>query len=319
MARKPRIEYPQALYHVIARGNRQESIFLQPTDFSKYLALVKRYKRRYEFLLYAYALMVNHVHLLIEVDDVPLSKIMQGLQQTYTQFFNWKYGKTGHVFQGRYKALLCQKDAYLLELVRYIHLNPMRAEIAKNLSEYPWTSHRAYVHSSSNQIADKTFVLGLFHSNSVLAKRLYVQFLRDGLKKGHSAFMDNVHEGRILGKQSFVEGAYQAEKIIVQQRESVSKALSLNQICEVVCGHFAVQPEILRSNVKIRTVVRARRVFFYIARVHFDYSLKRISLFTGMDATAACRYIQDVDRLMRTDVSIRSRVDTIRSELGQKL
>lgn len=319
MARKPRIEYPHALYHVIARGNRQESIFLRPRDFSKYLSLIKRYKRRYKFLLYAYALMMNHVHLLIEVGDAPLSKIMQGLQQTYTQFFNWKYGKTGHVFQGRYKALLCQKDAYLLELVRYIHLNPIRAEIAKNLSEYPWIGHHAYLHSLQHPLIDIEFVFSMFHPDVAEARRLYMRFLKDGMNKDYAAFLDDTREGRILGKQRFVQESRHHENVAVQRERSIPKAHSLDQICEVVCKHFALLPVAMKSNVKIRNIVRARRVLCYVARVYFDYSLKEISSFVGIDATAASRYMQDVDKLVRIDGSIHRRVHMICSELGKEL
>ena len=319
MSRKPRIEYPHGLYHVIARGNRQERIFLQPADFSKYLSLIKRYKKRYEFLLYAYALMMNHVHLLIEVGDSPLSKIMQGLQQTYTQFFNWKYGKSGHVFQGRYKTLLCQKDVYLLELVRYIHLNPVRARIAKNLAEYPWIGHHAYLHSLQHPLIDMEFVFSMFHPDVVEARHLYIQFLKDGLNKNYTVFLDDTHEGRILGKQRFVQESRKHENAVIQSERSKPKTHSLAKICEVVCKHFVLLPDVLKSSVKIRNVVRARRILCHVARVYFDYSLKEISSFLEIDATAVSRYMGDVDKLMKIDRSTQRRVYTICSELKKEL
>ena len=129
MARKPRVQFPSAFYHVIARGNQRQDIFLSDEDYKNYLGFAAHYHERYDFTLYAYVLMTNHLHMLIEIGKTNLSKIMQVLQFRYSRYFNDKYGKVGHLFQGRYKAILCQKDAYLLELVRYLHLNPVRARI----------------------------------------------------------------------------------------------------------------------------------------------------------------------------------------------
>jgi len=117
MARKPRIHYSGALYHVIARGNQRHDIFISEADFRTYLKHLAEYKEKYHFHLYAYALMRNHLHLLLEVEQIPLSRIMHVLQFRYTRYFNKRYGKVEHLFQGRYKAILCEKDVYLLELV----------------------------------------------------------------------------------------------------------------------------------------------------------------------------------------------------------
>ncbi len=131
MARKPRIEFHGAFYHVITRGNQRQKIFKDKQDYIRYLAILSDYKERYKYFLYAYVLMNNHVHLLIQTQETPLSKILQGINQRYTIYFNRKYKTIGHLFQGRYKAILCDKDEYLLTLVKYIHNNPVRAGITK--------------------------------------------------------------------------------------------------------------------------------------------------------------------------------------------
>ena len=127
MARKPRIEFPGAFYHIIVRGNNRQKIFADDEDYKYFLGRLNHYKERFKFVLFAYVLMPNHIHLLLETGEVPLSRIMQSLQFTYTQKFNRRHKKVGHLFQGRYKAILCQKESYLLELIRYIVLNPVRA------------------------------------------------------------------------------------------------------------------------------------------------------------------------------------------------
>ena len=124
MARRPRVEFAGGLYHVICRGNQQQAISRSDADRKYYLESLERYRQRYGFKVYAYVLMSNHVHLLLVTGEVPLSRIIQRLQLRYTGYFNRKYNKVGHLFQGRYKAILCDRDAYLLELVRYLHLNP---------------------------------------------------------------------------------------------------------------------------------------------------------------------------------------------------
>jgi REP element-mobilizing transposase RayT len=136
MPRLPRIEFTGAFYHIIVRGNNKQSIFLDDQDRYKYLGLLERYKKQHGFIIYAYTLMNNHVHLLIETLRTPISKIMQVINFTYTSYFNRKHKKVGHLFQGRYKSYLCDRDTYLLALVRYIHLNPVRAKLAKNPQEY---------------------------------------------------------------------------------------------------------------------------------------------------------------------------------------
>ncbi len=308
MARKPRIEFPHALYHVIARGNQRKNIFWESADYSRYLGLVNRYKIRYDFSLFAYALMTNHVHMLIETGDAPLSKIMQGLQQTYTQFFNWKYDQIGHVFQGRYKALLCQKDIYLIELVRYVHLNPIRAGIVNDLKQYPWISHHIYVRSASHPLVDRESVLGLFHSSRAQARQLYMQFLHDGMKEGHTAFLDDAYEGRILGERPFV-----AEVCRHIDNENKDCSLpagkpALADILKIICDYYRVRSELMKLKIKTATAVHVRCLFSYIARVHYQYSLREISSFLGIDQSTVSKQVQRTDHAIRSDQDAENRI-----------
>ncbi len=128
MARKPRVEFDGAFYHVIVRGNQRQKVFGDDRDRLAYIERLEQYRERFGFSVYAYVLMANHIHLLVETKRVPLSKIMQGLQFSYTQTYNRRHRTVGHLFQGRYQAILCDRNEYLLELVRYIHLNPARDE-----------------------------------------------------------------------------------------------------------------------------------------------------------------------------------------------
>src|SRR3989339_920155 len=162
MARKPRIEVEGGFYHVIVRGNQRQKVFREEQDFLKYHEFLSDYKDRYEFWLHAYVLMETHVHLLWETGQVPLSKILQGVNQRFTMYFNWRHGTVGHLFEGRYKAILCDRDAYLLSLVRYLHYNPVRAGMVRQPEEYRWSSHRTYLGLNEDGLVDTGIVLGMF-------------------------------------------------------------------------------------------------------------------------------------------------------------
>jgi putative transposase len=151
--------------------------------------------------------MSNHVHLLIETKGVGLSKIMQGIQGSYTQYYNRRHRKVGHLFQGRYQAILCDRDAYLLELVRYIHLNPARLKVPQNPWRYRWSSHSAYLGKPSPVKIDSEAVLSQFSSRAGNARRDYQRFVEDGLKQGHDENYYQTIDQRFLGEESFIEKA----------------------------------------------------------------------------------------------------------------
>ena len=144
MSRMQRLIMNNASYHIMVRGNQKQITFIEEEDFAKYLDLLRHYKREYGFKLYGYCLMPNHVHLILEVEDgIDLSKIMQGLNQAYTLWFNKKYEKVGHLWQGRYKSMVIQKNKYMLDCLEYVELNPIRANISKSPFDYPWSSWKA--------------------------------------------------------------------------------------------------------------------------------------------------------------------------------
>ncbi len=174
MARKARIHYEGALYHVIVRGNNREYILKNEKDKEEYLKKVTKYVDKYNGKLYAYVIMDNHCHLLIEVSDIPLSKIMQLIQQTYTSWYNKNYKRSGHVFEQRYKSIVCDKETYLLSLIRYIHKNPVRTNIAS--IDYKYSSHKEYI-SGVDSICSVEEVLSMFSSNKKKAVKSYIEFM----------------------------------------------------------------------------------------------------------------------------------------------
>ncbi len=155
MSRQARLTFDNSTYHIMARGNQKQRIFTEESDFLKYLELLKHYKKEYNFRLYGYCLMPNHVHLILGVKNgSDLSKIMQGLNQTYTIWFNEKYKKVGHLWQGRYKSMVIRKNEYLLDCIEYVEFNPIRAGITTSPFEYLWTSWQARFGHKQNYMLD---------------------------------------------------------------------------------------------------------------------------------------------------------------------
>lgn len=144
---------PEGIYHVVVRGNNREPVFSDDGDRQEYLRMVRHYKDEYAFVCHAYAFMTNHIHLLLQPGErVTISKLMQGLNTTYTKYFNRRHGRVGHLYQGRFYSSLVDRDGYFLEVLRYIHLNPVRAGMVRHPHAYPWTSYHAYLQPSHNPL-----------------------------------------------------------------------------------------------------------------------------------------------------------------------
>ena len=251
MARRPRIEYPGALYHVIARGNQRQRIFVDDSDRRHYLNLLLALKKTCSFRLYTYVLMHNHVHMLIETGTIPLSRIMQRLIGGYTQYFNRRHGLSGHLFQGRYKAILCAKDSYLLELSRYIHLNPVRVKAVRDPAKYRWSSYHAYLGGKAQgEYVDVEPVLAYFGSSD--GRNQYRKFVLEGIKEGHRAEYYEVAEARILGDGKFVEEV----KTKLGEKERPKLTIKPQAFVEQVCKALGKKPQEVIGAAKNRERVR---------------------------------------------------------------
>jgi len=259
MARKPRIHFEGALYHVIVRGNNREFIFKDDNWKQKYLETIKRYKYKYGFKLYAYVLMDNHAHMLIEVNNAPLSKIMQCIQQVFTQTYNRKANRTGHVFEQRYKAILCEKDQYLLMLIRYIHQNPLRAGINNGLN-YNWSSYIEYLDETKNDLCDVEFPLSLFKN------RLdrFVEFMNEEeteIKKvSIREFSENIDEYKEINKDNGESTTFDLETIVAR-----------------VCAVLNLEVDQISSKTRKREIANARQLIAFIASKNPEIKQKEIA------------------------------------------
>ena len=264
MARKPRVEFEGAFYHVIVRGNQRQRIFRDDRDRLYYLGRVEHYRQRYRFNIYAYVLMSNHVHLLLETGATPLSKILQGIQFTYTQHYNRRYGTVGHLFQGRYKAILCDRDAYLLELVRYIHLNPVRLKNPEELATYRWSSHPAYLGRKGPVTVDTKVVLGELGNSAGQASKAYRKFIDEGRGLGHEDRYYETVDQRFLGDENFIEKVVeQAPQVEIR---FAGRQVRFEKLLQAVAAVHDCGAKDLLAAGRQRLLARPRAQLAYLAR-----------------------------------------------------
>lgn len=188
MSRKPRFEYPGGVYHLIQRGNNREFIFKEMEDKEYLLDLIKEYREIMGFELYGYVIMGNHYHLAIRISEAPLKDIMHRINNKFSRYYNQKHKRSGHVFENRYKGILVIDDRYLLSLVRYIHQNPVSANICEKVGNYIWSSDRYYRTNNQEDIVDIDFILNMFSENRTDAIIAYKDFMDENKKEDISAF-----------------------------------------------------------------------------------------------------------------------------------
>ena len=205
MTRPLRIEYAGAVYHITSRGNEKKAVFKDDEDRINFLNTLQHVKKRYNWLCHAYCLMDNHYHLLIETPDGNLSLGMRQLNGVYTQLFNKRHQRTGHLFQGRYKSILIQKDSHLLEVCRYVVLNPVRARMVERPEAWKWSSYRATAGREVPAVYLTTdWLLGQFNRKKATAEKEYRKFVEGGT--GKETIWREVKGQSILGEDDFVKG-----------------------------------------------------------------------------------------------------------------
>ena len=254
MTRPLRIEYPGAVYHVTSRGNARQEIFLDDEDRFGFLETLHQVVDRFNWLCHAYCLMSNHYHVLIETVDPTLSRGMRQLNGVYTQAFNRRHNRVGHVFQGRFKAIHVEKEAYLLELSRYVVLNPVRAGMVRAAKDWPWSSYRATAGlAKSPRLLTTNWLLNQFGSDRTRAKKAYRQFVSQG--RGASPWKEL--RGQVyLGGDSFIASLPTTDQRVLEVpkrqrlvnrpslRDLFADDRSIETIYQAYCDHGYTQREI---------------------------------------------------------------------------
>ncbi len=267
MARPLRVEYEGALYHVTSRGNARQGIFLVDPDRKLFLETLGDTVRRFGWVCHAYCLMTNHYHLLVETPEANLSRGMRHLNGVYTQAFNRRHMRTGHVLQGRFKAILVEKESHLLELARYVVLNPVRARAVRSARDWSWSSYRATAGMvDAPDFLTTSWILTQFHRSPRRAIELYRKFVKQG--RGVDAWAE-LRGGILLGSDEFVDklkpllSDYEALKE-VPRRERLATRPSLDELFS-----------------KVRDKKARDRQIHAATRVH-EYTLQAVADFLGL-------------------------------------
>ena len=280
---------------MIARGNQKQDVFKDRNDFSKFIEILSRYKGRYHYYLYCYVLMSNHVHLLIETMEIPLSKILQGVNQSYTMYFNKRYKTVGHLFQGRYKAILCDRDEYLVSLIKYIHLNPVRAKVVKTPGEYEWSSYHNYAkQSSKGNLIDTDQVLRMFSEDKATARKLYRTYMGDGISIKKEDIYRTVDQ-RILGREEFIDKVidkYEGEL----DRERREKEHTLSEIAKGIKEVKGILIEQIRGYNKTGYISSGRKLLCLVAK-EYGYKGKEIAGYIRRDPAVVSIALKERKRL----------------------
>jgi len=298
MARRPRLFAAGVLYHVIVRGNQRQKTFTAESDYQAYIERLARYRKKYDYVLHAYCLMPNHVHLLVESSEQPLAKFMQGLQQSYSQYFNLRHRKTGHVFEGRHKAILCQKDQYLLQLIRYIHLNPVRAGMVRSPQRYRYSGHHVYLQGKATETIDPATVLSMLGG-----KQAYRRFVQDGLSEGHKEEYYAVEDQRFLGAEGFGARLLKKEPGLSGKRRT---RRSIETVARELAKLLKIDVQALRSRDRGWAISKARTIAAYVLVRRLGYRLSDVAAYFGRDmATLATLLARLSDRVQANDTARR--------------
>ena len=252
MTRPLRIEYPGAWYHVMNRGRRSENIYFVDEDRNAFIRVLHEAAELWNFRIAAYCLMSNHYHLLIQTPDGNLSRGMRHINGVYTQRFNRRHKKEGQLFRGRYKAVLVEADSHLLEVMRYIHRNPLRAGMVKSLDEYRWSSHAGYLSRAKKwSWLHKDDLLTILSKSPSGQKRAYIDFVGKAEPDEIERFYSLKNLPAILGNKSFKEVIREKYFDLMNQPEipgTKTLAVDAEKVLSTVCKYFGVsRTDLLRS------------------------------------------------------------------------
>jgi putative transposase len=316
MPRQARLDVPGALHHIMIRGIDKTNIFRDDEDKARFLERLGLTLSEGKSTVYAWALMDNHVHLLFKSGQAGVSTIMRKLLTWYALYFNRRHRRTGHLFENRYKSILCDEDNYLLALIRYIHLNPLRAGKVKTLEEldrYPWSGHSAVMNKRAHPWMDIDYVLLQFNETTRRARNAYRRFVQEGVGQGQrpeltggglirsqggwsqvlamqSKGRKEEYDQRILGSGDFVQGILkEAEEKQIRQIKHRRSGRTIAHIIQEECKRNKVSAEELRKGNKRRAVSETRLVVARRSRNELGLSGAEIARHLGVNTSSINR------------------------------
>ncbi len=324
MPRRARIDAPGALHHIIVRGIERRQIFGDDTDRRNFLDRLGKVLSDTDTRCFAWAIIPNHFHLLLRTGGCPLSTVMQRLLTGHAIHFNRRHHRSGQLFQNRYKSILCQEDTYLLELVRYIHLNPIRAKTVsdiKSLNRYPFCGHSIIIGKRKNDWQDADYVLRLFDRKKSTARRTYRIFVERGIEDGKrpeltggglirsiggwstlkSLRRANIHfksDERVLGDSDFVEKVLkEADETLERKYKLLSEGFDIDRLADRAAAIFSIKPDEIFQPGKQPVKVKARSLLCHWATRELGMSMTELAKIFEMTQPAVSMSAQRGERI----------------------
>lgn len=325
MPRKARIDAPGAVHHIMARGIERRLIFRHDKDRDDFIDRLNRILIETQTPCYAWALMPNHFHLLLRTGAVPISNIMRRVLSGYAQSFNRRHRRNGHLFQNRYKSILCQEDTYLLELVRYIHLNPLRANVVvdlRGLNAYRYCGHSVLLGKRQLEFQHTNAVLSRFAGTVKMARSRYREYVKNGVSQGKRPELNGgglvrsaggwtavkmlrksglyqKSDERILGDGDFVENVlHQANEQLEYTQSLKNEGYDFQRIIQRVAVLLDLPIEGIQSASKRSVIVKARNMVCYWAYTHLGMNQTELALKFGVSQPAVCAAVQKGQKII---------------------
>ena len=311
MARPLRITFPGAFYHITSRGNERKNVFKSNRDREKFLGYLESAFERYDAIIHAYCLMDNNYHLLLETPSGNLPQIMRHINGAYTTYFNVKRKRAGHLFQGRYKAILVEIDEYAKELSRYIHLNPVRAKLVETPDRYNWSSYKFYIGKRTPPAWLFTdFILGYFGEKISTVQKGYQEFVNDLIKKEYNSPLEDVVGSTLLGSTDFIAfikvkylSKRKADKELPALKELTERA-SIQNISDKVESAMGDEQKL------------ARDIKLYLCRRYTGERLKDIGKHFGIGESGVSQAYGRVSQKIFLDTKLKKKVHNIEKNLN---
>lgn len=311
MARPYRLQAESCFYHITSRGDDRKKIFLNESDYRKFLEYILSAKEKFKFYLYAYCLMGNHYHLFLQTTQANISAVMQFINSSYTTYYNIRHKRCGHLFQGRYKSIIVEADSYFLELTRYIHLNPVKAKIVISPEEYPWSSYKGYLSKKGDGAIDRDKIKKYLD----MPDKQYRQFVLDGIDKEVNPFK-NVYAGFLLGRVDFIKDKLRSLKEQAaggefSYKKELNQQANESDIIEAVAKYYSKTSEEL-CQIKTHPATEKKIAIYFLRRLT-PLTNNQIGKIFGVSFSAASKAAKTITAFIDKNADVRKTVEKINS------
>ncbi|MBI4223610.1 MAG: transposase [Deltaproteobacteria bacterium] len=315
MARPLRIQYPNAVYHVMNRGLARRPVFFSEKDYLAFFRILQEAWERWQFKIYAYCLMGNHYHLCIQTPEAKISRIMRHINGVYTQYFNRLHRRDGPLFRGRYKSILIESEEYLGQVVRYIHLNPVEKKWVKTPEEYPWSSHGSYLSKERPPWLDTKEMLAWFDNQPA-----FHNYVLEGNDENFAKLYNQKKWPVILGRETFIERIRKKAKNPTQEHTRKERQFvrpSIQKVLEMVAEELNVPLEALIEG-RRGVVNSARKVAAWSLRTHGDYTYRQIADVFGFSNERTVGWVcQNIEKILAKNGKLKRALERIEKRTSQ--